>query len=53
MVMAAIIREKRTGGWVERDQRNKVRCCLGTVLGTDLGNTRYSAAHRYQGDTIP
>lgn len=50
--MAAIFREERAGGWVERDQRNKERCCLGTVLGTDLGKTGYGAAHRYQGDTI-
>lgn len=35
-VMAAIIRDDRAGGWVERDQKNKERCCVGTVLDTDL-----------------
>lgn len=37
--MAAIIREEKAGGWVKRDHKNKEKCCLGTVLGADLGKT--------------
>lgn len=56
--MAAMIGEERAGGWVERDQRNKERCFLGTVLGTDLGKAGpgcygHGAADRYQSDAIP
>ena len=57
-LIAAVIGEERAGGWVGRGLGNEGRCCLGTVLGTDLGKASpgcygHGAAPRCQGGTTP